>query len=115
MSDFLKMQFEQAAEGLKMHFEQAAEWRRAVAVEHPDDKRNLEAAESLERLAKTVDLIDPAILVTFAEEFDDADAAFTNTELLSERIRQIGFSADYENATDFALAFVNGTLHGRVA
>ena len=32
-------------------FEGKAQWRRQKAVDHPDDKRNLEAATILDRLA----------------------------------------------------------------
>jgi hypothetical protein len=39
---------------LKEDFELAAEWRRAVAVEHPSDSRNLKAAAMLDQLDETV-------------------------------------------------------------
>src|SRR5215831_7844006 len=38
--------------------ESTAEWRRGKAEEFPDDKRNLEAAEQLERLAAEVRALD---------------------------------------------------------
>jgi hypothetical protein len=49
---------------LKEDFELAAEWRRAVAVEHPSDSRNLKAAAMLGQLAETVAAINPDVLAS---------------------------------------------------
>jgi hypothetical protein len=43
--------------------EDQAEWRRRKAIEYPDDRRNLDAAEEYERLAKTVQNIPDDLLV----------------------------------------------------
>jgi hypothetical protein len=71
-------------------FEGTAEWRRALAQDHPDDRRNLEAALILDYLAQNLDacpaeVIDAAMEVLHAE--DDPNAYVE----LSERLRAIGF------------------------
>ena len=48
---------------LKDQLEDQAEWRRRKAIEYPDDRRNLDAAEEYERLAKTVQNIPDDLLV----------------------------------------------------
>jgi hypothetical protein len=98
------------SEWLKEKFEHTAEWRRTVAVDHPDDKRNDEAANALERLATTVERVDPKLFAVFDEEFDDADQASRNVELLSEMLRQIGFHTDYVDATAFVQDFIAKSL-----
>jgi hypothetical protein len=101
---------EDIADGLRESFEETARWRREQALKYPDDDRNTAAAQSLERLAATVHQVDPKLLVVFGEEFADPDDAFKSRELLSERLRQIGFHRDYETATDFVQDFISGAL-----
>jgi hypothetical protein len=103
------------AAGLREGFEDTAEWRREKATEYrPEDQRNVGAALSLDRLAKTVDQVDPKLLAVYGEEFDDPDA-FQHQELLNEMLRQIGFDSDYETATDFLQAFINNALEEHAA
>lgn len=104
---------EEVREGLRVDFKETARWRRETAIEYPNDRRNLEAAQSLERLATTVDQIDARLLAVYGEEFDYRDAQ--TTELRSELLRQIGFSTDYETATDFVQAFINKNLKEDIA
>ena len=47
---------------LRQAIENTADWRRRTAEQYPDDNRNIEAAEELERLAGTVDDIPEALL-----------------------------------------------------
>jgi hypothetical protein len=44
---------------LKNEFLKTANWRREQAIDYPDDKWNFEAVALLDRLANTVDEIDP--------------------------------------------------------
>ncbi len=50
------------AESLRLDFGETARWRREKAAEHPEDSRNVEAAELLDRLAKTIKDVDPTLL-----------------------------------------------------
>jgi hypothetical protein len=100
---------------LKESLEGTAEWRRRVALEYPDDERNVKAAKALERLATTVEQVDPKLLAVFGEELDDADDWFQNQELLSEMLRQIGFHTDYVDAADFVQDFIDKALREAVA
>jgi hypothetical protein len=69
-------------------FEGKAQWRRQKAVEHPGDKRNLEAVTIFDRLAKSVDGVSPTTLNSFFELYEDYEG-----EELSEELRQVGFPA----------------------
>ena len=50
---------------LKDQLEVQAEWRRRKAVEYPDDRRNRDAAEEYEHLARIVHNIPDNLLVTY--------------------------------------------------
>jgi hypothetical protein len=91
---------------LKVSFEHTAEWRHRVALEHPNDERNVKAADALERLASTVDQVDTKLLAVFEEKFADEDSIF----LLNEMLRQIGFHTDYVDAADFVQDFIDEAL-----
>ena len=51
---------------LKNEFLKTANWRREQAIDYPDDKWNFEAVALLDRLANTVDEIDPRLLEAYA-------------------------------------------------
>jgi hypothetical protein len=87
---------------LRMDFLSTAEWRQRKADEHPDDTRNHEAAEMLERLAATVDAVEPAVLNAYGELFEDAQ----DSEAHSEILRTIGFSYWPKSASAFVKDYV---------
>jgi hypothetical protein len=89
---------------LKSELEETAEWRRRKAVEYPDDRRNLDAAEEYERLAKTVKDVPGDLLVAYSEAFEDAPDSERWQEMLKDIFR--GFS-DFDNATELVQAFVD--------
>jgi hypothetical protein len=89
---------------LKAELEETAEWRRRKAVEYPDDRRNLDAAEEYERLAKTVQNLPDDLLVAYSEAFEDAPDSERWQEMLKDIFR--GF-ADFDNATELVQAFVD--------
>ena len=70
---------------LKEELEDQAEWRRRKAVEYPDDRRNLDAADEYERLAKTVPHVPAALLVAYAESFQD----LPDTERWQEMLKDV--------------------------
>jgi len=81
---------------IERDFRASARWRRERAVEYPSDKRNLEAAMLLDRLADTVREIEPALLGAWRELYKESDV-----ETWNEMIRQVGFYSDSKNATEF--------------
>lgn len=88
------------AELLADQFEATAEWRRALAFKFPrDSERNLEAAKELERLAGELRRIEPSNVV----ELDVVDPC-VSIEVEQELIREIGFAASYDSASDFLKA-----------
>jgi len=89
-------------------FEGKAQWRRQKAVEHPDDKRYLEAATILDRLAKSVDSVPPTTLNSFFELYEDYEG-----EELSEELRQVGFHSDPKTAEDFCRSYIASRTIGR--
>ena len=98
---------------LKEEFEFAAEWRRTVAAEHLDDRRNLNAAQCLDKLAQTVGAINPAVLEAFEELFDGDDVAFRDGETYQEMLRQIGFHYWPDTAEDFCRDVISRQTGGR--
>jgi hypothetical protein len=89
-------------------FEGKAEWRRRRAVEHPDDKRNLEAATIFDRLAKSVDGLPRTTLNAFFELYEDYEG-----DELSEELRQVGFHSDPMTAEDFCRSYIASRTSGR--
>jgi len=89
-------------------FEAKAQWRRQKAGEHPEDKRNLEAAAILDRLAKSVESVPPTTLNSFFELYEDYEG-----EELSEELRQVGFHSDPKTAEDFCRSYIASRTSGR--
>jgi hypothetical protein len=86
-----------------------AEWRRRKAEEFPDDRRNLVAAEELERLAAEIDQIGEAELIhqqiaklhDSIDALDGCDDAWLHVvEAISEELRSVGFHTGYETGLD---------------
>ena len=88
---------------LENRFLDTSDWRLEKAVDYPNDKRNLEAAENLERLAATVGDVDPRLCAVFEEELaKDLDGGGT----LDHMLRLVGFHDHFATASDFVLAFI---------
>ena len=89
---------------LKDQLEDQAEWRRRKAVEYPDDRRNRDAAEEYDRLAKTVQNIPDDLLVAYSEAFEDARDSERFEEMLKGIFR--GFFAPADT-TEFVQSFLD--------
>jgi hypothetical protein len=90
---------------LRLDFERSAEWRRRKAEEYPNDRRTLEAWHELERLASTVSEIPDEVLGTWVDLWAHHEGSH-ESEILQERIRQIGFHTSYKTATEFLQQFI---------
>jgi len=95
-----------------------AEWRHRKAEEFPHDRRNLAAAEELERLAAEIDRIgeeEPihqqiAELHDRMDALDSADGALVAvSEAISEELRSVGFHSGYETGLEL-LEWYRGLL-----
>jgi hypothetical protein len=84
-------------------FLKTANWRREQAIDYPDDKWNFEAVVLLERLANTVDEIDPRLLEAYVGlwERDGLSGAETQTEML----RGVAFNWAPQTASEFVSEF----------
>ena len=101
---------------LKEDFELTAEWRRAVAVEHPSDNRNLKAAAMLDQLAETVAAINPNVLATYQEIFEGGpgdDSGFHALEDKREMMNRIGFHYFPATAEEFCRNLISRHTGGR--
>ena len=87
---------------LSEEFERQAEWRRKKAEDYPDDSRNLEAAELLDKLATSTKDIDLKVLQAYRELLD----GFDNVEHHSEMIGEIGFHSWPETAEEFCREYI---------
>jgi hypothetical protein len=90
--------------------ESTAQWRRVKAEQFPDDRRNVVAAEELEKLAAEIDRIgesEPihqqiAKLHETLDAADDCDDAWLKiSECVSEELRLIGFHSGYATGLEF--------------
>jgi hypothetical protein len=89
--------------------ESTADWRRSKAEEFPDDRRNLEAAEQLDRLAKEVGKLEGSelhrridALINLANDTRDGESVHINFhEIISGELRGIGFRGGYESGAAF--------------
>src|SRR4029079_7616106 len=75
-----------------------AHFRREKQEEYPEDKRNKEAAELLEKLLETVSEIDESMLLLFAEHFD--------SEKWSDILRHVGFHDWPTSASDLVFRLI---------
>jgi len=97
------MKLAQVVDLLEIELSSTAEWRRARSIQYPDDRRNIEAAEILDRLARTVKQVDPAKLAAYAALLEDLQASERKSELLHE----IGFHWWPQTATEFVSRFIS--------
>jgi hypothetical protein len=86
--------------------ESTAEWRRLKAKQFPDDTRNLEAAEQLDRLAAEITSLDGSEihrqidqLYDLAYKTDDFSFSESLNESVSEELRSIGFHGTHTGAS----------------
>lgn len=84
---------------LREHFVSTAAWRREKADQFPDDARNIEAANILDKLAET----EPKDhdLARQAFEAAHADDGYFFHELLGQSLREVGFDSFPKDADDF--------------
>jgi len=86
------------------NIEGTAEWRRRKAEEFPDDRRNLEAAEELDRLAEEVEQLDGSnIHQRILKLFDLAEPYYATigehlSEEVSSALRSVGFHGGFTGA-----------------
>ena len=84
--------------------EGTAEWRRLKAKEFPDDRRNLQAAEELDRLAEEVAQLDGSdVHQRILKLFDMAQPYYEKigddlNEEVSAALRSVGFHGGYTGA-----------------
>ena len=97
------MKLDEMVAELEIDISNTAEWRRIKALEHPDDNRNIEAAELLDRLAATVRQTDPAVLEAYRELFEDV----YDSERHGDLLRSIGFHWWPKTATEFVSRFIS--------
>ena len=88
---------------LTENLKNTAEWRREKALEFPDDRRNIEAAEACERLSLLTDLSGDAAN-RYSASVESEDYSFSERQ--SEVLRGIGFHTDYETLDELADAIV---------
>ena len=88
---------------LRLDFGETARWRREKAAEHPDDSRNVEAAELLDRLAKTIKDVDPTLLDAYGSLWDDE---VHDSEQHSEMLRLVGFQFFPQTAEEFVKQYI---------
>jgi hypothetical protein len=87
--------------------ESTAEWRRLKAEQFPDDARNLEAADELDRLASEIGDLEGSDLHLSINALIDrvgdvkSDLSVTHAEMVSDALRAIGFHGSYENGAAF--------------
>src|SRR5580700_7983784 len=101
-------------DNLREDFERQAEWRREKVKEYPDDKRNLEAIEILERLAGTADDCPHEVIAVSGEFFEEDGGSLQASEKWSEMMRQIGFDWEPKDAEAFCREFIANMLKASV-
>jgi hypothetical protein len=85
--------------------ESTADWRRAKAQQFPDDGRNLEAAEELDRLANEIAKLEGSdlhrrivALIDLTNDTAGGDCVYIElNESVSEELRGIGFRGGHES------------------
>jgi hypothetical protein len=95
---------------LKNEFLKTANWRREQAIDYPDDKWNFEAVALLDRLANTVDEIDPRLLEAYAG-FWKGDG-LSGAETQSEMLRGVAFDWAPQTASEFVSEFISKMTSG---
>ena len=85
--------------GIALALEKKAAWRREKADRHPEDVRNLRAAEMLESLAAQAEAgdIDTELLDRLTDLQNESDEA---DDRANELMTAIGFGVSYEKIDD---------------
>jgi hypothetical protein len=96
---------------LWLEFSSTAEWRRAKAVEFPDDGRNGDAAKLLDRLAATADQVEAHVVRAYVEAWGDGRDGDEHAEML----RGVGFNYWPQSATVFLRDFIGRVRERRDA
>jgi len=83
-----------------------AKWRRRKAEEFPDDRRNLVAAEELEKLETEIDRVGESEpihqqIARLQGSLTVGDTWFDISEAVSDELRSIGFHSGYETGLEF--------------
>lgn len=86
--------------------ENTAYWRRQTAERFPEDHRNVEAAEILERLAPELRAIEGTALHGRIAQFAEKDEDGNFSSILSEMLRAIGFQSFPLSGNDFLDEFL---------
>jgi hypothetical protein len=87
--------------------ESTAEWRREKAEQFPDDFRNLEAAEELERLAREINDLEGSEVHRKINDLMSLSSETSGSfyedlgESVSAELRSIGFHSSYKNGAEF--------------
>ena len=85
-----------------------AYWRREKAIEFPDDVRNLEAARELDRLAVEIAALEGSKLHAQLDKlFEDKEGGLIAMPIISEILRQVGFSRWYDTGEELLQAIVD--------
>jgi hypothetical protein len=85
-----------------------AYWRREKAIEFPDDVRNLEAARELDRLAVEIAALEGSKLHALLDKFfEDEEGGLIAMPIISEILRQVGFSRRYDTGEELLQAIVD--------
>jgi hypothetical protein len=85
-----------------------AYWRREKAIEFPDDVRNLEAARELDRLAVEIAALEGSKLHAQLDKlFEDKEGGLIAMAIISEILRQVGFSRWYDTGEELLQAIVD--------
>lgn len=92
-------------------FSRQAEWRREKALQYPNDKRNKEAAEIIDRLASTAYFCPPDVVAAAMELFDD----YPDAEVWRNMLKDVGFWSFPSTAEEFCRDFIAQQTTGRVA
>lgn len=87
---------------LKEEFERQAEWRREKAAKHPDDTRNLDAANLFDRLASSTSSCPPEVVDAAWELLEDAP----DSETWLEMMKEVGFHYWPSSAEEFCRDFI---------
>jgi hypothetical protein len=90
---------------LKQGFETHAEFRREKAQEHPEDERNLKAAEIFALLAATSKDVQPILFEKYRLMFEVHDVRAVEIEL--QMLKEVGFHRWPKTATEFVSDFVH--------
>lgn len=85
-----------------------AYWRRDRATKFPGDGRNLEAARELDRLAVEIAALEGSELHAQLDKiFEDEGSGLIAMAIISDMLRQIGFSRWYATGEELLQAIVD--------